>query len=192
MTSQEFERKFFELVFRTNSKLTPHIIAYRLGLPYQQTKTYLDQMAKDGVVSLEVDLNGVITYEVPGADRPARDWLAEAQRPRVAPVQAQPPAFGQWFSGPAVEEPPRPPEPEMPAVLASPKPSLWLWLPLLLLAFLFLPMVFGLLFFLVSDISGFMLFFLLAVAILKATCSSAACRGARSVRGCSRRFYNLY
>jgi hypothetical protein len=188
MHAQEFERKFFELVFRTNIKLTPHIIAYRLGLPYQEVKRHLDQMAHENVVSLEVDANGVITYEVLGAERPARDWLAPA------PVQPtpRPQAFGQWFSGPAVEEPPRPiytsPSPEEPVYVASP-PRAWLWVPLLVIfGLFFLPFLFGFLFFCVSDTSGIGLFFLLSIFLLKVACGFGSCgRGYRYERRCSRR-----
>jgi hypothetical protein len=186
MHAQEFERKFFELVFRTNIKLTPHLIAYRLGLSYQETKLYLDQMAHESIVSLEFDANGVITYEVPGAERPARDWLS----PTLSHVLPKTDALGQWFSGPAVEEPPKPAylafdkEP----VLVSSPPRTWLWVPLLLaFGLFFLPFLFGLLFYCVSDTSGFGLFFLLSIFFLKVSCGFGSCgQSYRYERRCSR------
>jgi hypothetical protein len=186
MHPQEFEKKFFELVFRTNIKLTPHLIAYRLGLPFQEVKQHLDKMAHQNIVSLEVDASGVITYEVPGADRPARDWMATS--PEAAAVVKLPETkeMGKWFSGPAAEEPPKPVyiEPEDEAVFVASQRS-WLWVPLLLIFSLFLlPFVFGLLFFCVSDTSGFGLFFLLSVVLLKVACGAGSC--VETSRGCRR------
>jgi hypothetical protein len=178
MHPQEFEQKFFELVFRTNIKLTPHVIAYRLGLPFQEVRQHLDQMAKENIVSLEIDAGGVITYEVLGADRPVRDWLAPAPSKAQAP-KPTPQEMGRWFAGPAAEEPAKPayiePDDEAVAFVSSPSRS-WLWVPLLLIFSLFLlPFVFGLLFFCVSDSSGFGLFFLLSIVLLKVACGAGSC-----------------
>ena len=187
MHAQEFERKFFELVFRTNIKLTPHLISYRLSLPFQEVKRHLDQMAHEGIISLEVDASGVISYEVSGAERPARDWLSPAPTP-AAPPRVEP--MGQWFSGPALEEPPRPIQlPEEAPVFVSSPPRAWLWVPLLMIfGLFFLPFLFGLLFYCVSDGSGFGLFFLLSLFLFKVSCGFGSCgQPYRYKRHCSRR-----
>jgi hypothetical protein len=174
MHAQEFERKFFELVFRTNIKLTPYLISYRLGLPFKEVKHHLEQMAHEGIISMEVDDGGVISFEVPGAERPARDWLSPTPTPAM-PLKTEP--MGQWFSGPALEEPPNPLQlsEETPVFVSSP-PRAWLWVPLLLIfGLLLLPFLFGLLFYCVSDSSGFGLFFLLSIFLLKASCGASAC-----------------
>ena len=144
-------------------------------------------MAHEGVVSLEFDANGVITYEVLGAERPARDWLS----PVAAPTAPRAEPMGQWFAGPALEEPPKPlyAPPTEEAVFVSSPPRAWLWVPLLLIfSLFFLPFLFGLLFYCVSDTSGFGLFFLFSVFLLKAACAGGSCGQTYGyTRRCTRR-----
>ena len=188
MNARDFERRFLDLVFRTNLRLTPHVVAYRLGLPFAETKEQLDRLAKSGVAEVEVDAAGVLYYEIPGVERPSRDLDAEPPRaPKPAPPKAERQAYGQYFSGPAAYSPP----PKPVYVSAPRRSSPWMWLPMMVLGgFLGLHALFAMLFFF-QDIAGLAFFFFLGFVVVRAfrgrcgtgeTQRGYACRGRGSYR----------
>lgn len=186
MNVRDFEQHFLELIFRTNLRLTPHVVAYRLGLSVRETREHLDRLARDGVAAVEVDANGVLSYEVPGAERPSRDLLAAEANPAPAPPLPQGP--GQWFAGPALSSAA---PVARPARLASPRPSLaWLWLPALLAGGLFfLPLFFTLCFLVFQDFFGLVLFFLLGFSLMRLV-RATSCRA--SLPDDAPRVYRIY
>lgn len=185
MNAREFEQRFLELVFRTNAKLTPHVIAYRFGIPFAEAKEHLENLAKNGVVEMEVDDSGQIRYEVPGVERPERDLMAESGAPRAVPPPrpaTKPGQPGQWFSGPASSYPP-----PRPVIIAAPprRPSMgWLWLPAVIMGSLFVMPIFLTLFFLfLKDFLGVFFFFMMGFCLMKMV------RGGRSSYRCGRSDY---
>jgi len=91
MNVRDFEQRLLAVVFQSKERLTPHFVAYQLGLPFAETKAHLEKLAQEGVISMELDDNGAIWYEVPGAERlteakPA--YIPAAQPPRPVVVAA--------------------------------------------------------------------------------------------------------
>jgi hypothetical protein len=188
VNAREFERRFLDLVFRTNLRLTPHVVAYRLGLPFAETKEQLDRLAKAGVAEVEVDAAGVLYYEVPGVERPSRDLDAEPPpAPKPPPPKSERQAYGQYFTGPAAYPPP----PKPVYVSAPRQTSPWMWLPLMVLGgYLGLHALFAMIFFF-QDIAGLAFFFFLGFVVVRAfrgrSCAGGSqggysCRGRGSYR----------
>src|SRR5262249_26221941 len=80
---REFEQQFLSLVFRTSARITPHVVAYRLGIPFAEANEHLDRLAKQGMITLEIDEAGPTYYQVPGVDRPAQGVGSSVAQPAV-------------------------------------------------------------------------------------------------------------
>lgn len=89
MNNREFEQRFLELVFRSNVRLTPATVAYRLGMPIAEVKRQLEGLLTQGVVELQSDAEGNLFYVVPGVDRPERDELPLVSRPKTVAAPRQ-------------------------------------------------------------------------------------------------------
>lgn len=159
MNAREFEKRLLDLVFQTDLRITPHLVAYRLDIPFQEAREQLDRMAKQGVINLEMDEAGNVHYEVPGVERP-REVRAQA---KVVPKEG----FGQWFEGPANERP---------IFIAAPprRPMNWMLVPLLALGGLFvLPLFFTMMFLLFRGLFGVGFFFLMGFLVVRAMSAGA-------------------
>lgn len=72
MKKRDFELRLLDLVFTSSERLTPHLVAYRLNIPFSEAREHLDRMVKEGVLTLEMDERGNTWYEAPGVERPQR------------------------------------------------------------------------------------------------------------------------
>jgi hypothetical protein len=92
LNNRDFEQRFLDLVFRSDERLTPHLVAYRLDIPFAEAKQQLERLAKEGMVSFEMDESGNTWYEVPGVERRKRsfDDAPRAPLPPVKPAEPQP------------------------------------------------------------------------------------------------------
>jgi hypothetical protein len=90
-----FESRVMELLFKTGHKLTPQLVAFRVGCPVEVARKYLDHMASTDVVLMEVDANGGIQYDVHGRPPPSNEalsWTSGAGAANAAYGSAYPPA----------------------------------------------------------------------------------------------------
>ena len=85
MKKQETERQLLALALRSETKLTPALVAYRLELPLAEAKSRLDKLASEGVLELESDERGGLRYALLGAERIERD-----EPPRIVSAPTPP------------------------------------------------------------------------------------------------------
>jgi hypothetical protein len=76
MDYKVFEARCLELFFKTPDQVTAHVAAYRIGLPVDDARTMLEQMATREVVSMESDDNGVIYFDIPNRPAPSGQPLS--------------------------------------------------------------------------------------------------------------------
>jgi hypothetical protein len=88
MSERDFERGVLELVFRTNIRITPAAVAYRLGVPVSEAKRELERLLQLGVLELESDAEGHLYYVAPGAERPDKELPLSSPRQVAAPKRA--------------------------------------------------------------------------------------------------------
>lgn len=85
-----FESRVMELLFKTDLKLTPQLVAFRVGCPVELARTFLEHMTTAEILVMEVDPNGLIHYDVPGRPAPTNEplsWLAMAPQVLVQRVR---------------------------------------------------------------------------------------------------------
>jgi hypothetical protein len=97
-----FEARVLELMFKTDARITPPLVAYRVGCSVDVARQFLEAMAREGSISMEVDEKGTVHYDVPG--RPAStneplSWMPAAPPGLVAhgqpaPAHLVPSAYG--------------------------------------------------------------------------------------------------
>lgn len=86
-----FESRVMELLFKTNEKLTPQLVAFRVGCPVAVARQHLDEMTSREVVSMEVDGSGMISYDIAGRPPPTNQPLSwENATTRVVGPQTTP------------------------------------------------------------------------------------------------------
>lgn len=81
-----FEARVMELLFKTDSKLTPQLAAFRVGCSVEVARRFLDQMVTTEILVLESDDDGVLYYDVQGRPPPTHEplsWGARAATPVV-------------------------------------------------------------------------------------------------------------
>ena len=104
-----FEGRVLELVYKTDARLTPQFVAYKLGCPVGRAQALLEQMAGSGILSLESDDAGALYFDMAGRpaasgeplswqDRPASDGAASTP---AAPSPSSWPAGTSWPAAPA-------------------------------------------------------------------------------------------
>jgi hypothetical protein len=69
MDASVFEARLMELMFKSDARIIPQLVAYRVGCSVELARRYLDEMVTSNILTMEVDDKGVIDYEMPG--RPA-------------------------------------------------------------------------------------------------------------------------
>jgi hypothetical protein len=88
MNERDFERGVLELVFRTNIRITPAAVAYRLGVSVSEAKRGLERLLALGVLELESDGEGHLYYVAPGAERPDKELPLALPRQVAAPKRS--------------------------------------------------------------------------------------------------------
>ena len=95
MDDRVFEGRVLELMFKTDSRVTPQFAAYKFNITVDEARTKLDSMAARDALTLESDDNGALYYDLPNRPPPTREPLS-------------------WQPGPAAAAPPFYPQPVMP------------------------------------------------------------------------------
>jgi hypothetical protein len=82
-----FESRVIELIIKTDAKIVPVLVAYRIGCTVEVARQHLETMARQGTLTMEVDDRGLISYEMPGRLPPTNEPLSWAL---AAPLVAAP------------------------------------------------------------------------------------------------------
>ena len=143
MDDKVFESRVLELMFKTDSRLTPQFAAYRFGITVDEARHKLESMAGRDILTLESDDGGALYYELPNRPPPTREPLSW----QVAPVAVAPPM------------PPMPyyPQPMMPVMM--PPPPVFLGQEKSVAASILLSFFFGPLGMLYSTVTGALIMF---------------------------------
>ena len=70
MNREQFESRVLDLWMTTRIPLTRAHVQYRTGVPRKQLNKWLDEMVGEGVLECDVDDDGEMLWNVPGAARP--------------------------------------------------------------------------------------------------------------------------
>ena len=74
-----FESRSLELLYKTDAQLTPTYSAYRIGCSVSEATEFLDRMATAGILTIEVDENGTLFYDLNGRPSPSGEPLSWQQ-----------------------------------------------------------------------------------------------------------------
>jgi hypothetical protein len=85
MNNRKFEQRVLDLIFHTSERLTPHLVSYRLDVPFAEAKQGLERLAKEGVLAMESDESGNVWFEAPGVARAAGAPAARREATFAAP-----------------------------------------------------------------------------------------------------------
>jgi hypothetical protein len=110
MDDRVFEGRVLELVFKTDSQITPQFVAYKLGIAVDEARHRLDAMVTRDVLTLESDDNGALYYHMANRPPPTREPLS------WQPAQAAPSPQMPAYPPPAPYYPP----PAMPVMMPPP------------------------------------------------------------------------
>jgi hypothetical protein len=94
MIYRVFEGRLLELLYKTDARLTPQLVAFRVGCSIADAQGYLEQMAGQGTLAIENDDVGNVYYDLPGRPAPTGEplsWKAgAAPEDPAAPSAATP------------------------------------------------------------------------------------------------------
>jgi TM2 domain-containing membrane protein YozV len=87
---RHFEREFLRLAFTTDVELSPAMLAFAVGISIREAETHLQALVTQGTLTLEVDDDGRLIYEMP--ERPTEPLpeehpIALAHRPVLQLVE---------------------------------------------------------------------------------------------------------
>lgn len=103
MDDRVFEGRVLELMFKTDSRMTPQFVAYRLGITVDEARSKLEGMAGREILTLESDDGGALYYELPNRPPPTREPLSWQSVQPVAPVPAPyPPPPAPYYPPPVM------------------------------------------------------------------------------------------
>jgi len=71
VTKEELEQSLLELWLSTRIPLTRAHVQYHTGVTRKRLSQWLDELVVEGVLDVDVDDDGEMIYQVPGAKRPA-------------------------------------------------------------------------------------------------------------------------
>ncbi len=61
-----FESRVLELLYKTDLRLYTQQVAFRVGCTVAETTQYLEAMARNGILVMEIDDDGAVYFDVPG------------------------------------------------------------------------------------------------------------------------------
>lgn len=76
MNYRVFEARVLELLYKTDVRLVPQQAAFRLGCSVEEARRLLEEMTRAGAVTMEVDGDGVIYYDIPSRPPPTGEPLS--------------------------------------------------------------------------------------------------------------------
>jgi hypothetical protein len=150
MKYPQFEARTLELLFKTDVKLVVQQVAFRVGCTVDEAKKFLDQMASAGTLTMEVDDDGVIYYDIPGRPPPTGEPLS-------------------WAVSNADPAPPGPKQMALQHVPVAPVPSVVTAREKSVGAAVVLALLFGPLGMMYSTIAGGLIMMLLTLIVVPAT-----------------------
>ncbi len=103
-----FESRILELLYKTDIKLVVQQAAFRTQVSVEEANAFLDQMSTNGVVTMEIDEDGNIFYDVPGRPPPsgeALSWGPDAVAQHPQGERSQVPILVPAVSLPFVQRP---------------------------------------------------------------------------------------
>ena len=86
MDSGIFESRVIELMFKSDARMIPQLVSYRVGCPADLTRKYLDALVTRSILTMEVDDKGVIYYDMPGRPTATNESLSWTTAPPAALV----------------------------------------------------------------------------------------------------------
>jgi hypothetical protein len=97
---RQFEREFLRLAFTTSVELTPASLAFIANLSIQEAEQHMQALVSQGVLELQCDDEGRLTYTMP--DRPSQPFSLED-----AALIGSRQVIAEFVSTPGFGEPPR-------------------------------------------------------------------------------------
>lgn len=94
---REIEQRLLELAHTTDAKITVPTLAYYAGCSLAEASHVLDDLAVHERLTMEVDDDGTIRYELPG--RQKLDWKP-AGRTALVPLEPSPPVLAGRTASP--------------------------------------------------------------------------------------------
>jgi hypothetical protein len=86
-----FEARVMELLYKTDAKLTPQLVSFRVGCSVEVARQHLERMAATDVLTMEPDESGTLYYDVAGRPPPTNEPLSWMQQ-QLGIAVSQPPA----------------------------------------------------------------------------------------------------
>jgi len=102
MEYPEFERKFLDLVYRSDVTITAVNIAYHLGMPVAEAQDKLTEMELNGILVEEQDAKGDSYWKLPNRPQAASLVVSQAATPATAGAAGAPAASPSAAIGPAL------------------------------------------------------------------------------------------
>lgn len=177
MDFRSFESRILELMFKTDARMIPQYVAYRLECPVEVARQHCEEMVRQGVLTMEVDDKGVIYYDMPGRPPATNEAIlpAGANRPQLAPQHAQYAAPPTYAAQPLQQMHVAQPYAQMPVQVqinnVAPPPTMYVAASSTKSAGLAacLALLLGPIGMLYSTVSGALIMFLLNIVIIPAT-----------------------
>lgn len=89
MDYEVFESRILELAYKTDSQLTSQLAAYKVGCTVDQARTFLEAMAANAVLNMDVDDSGMVLFNLPGRPPPSGEPLTWAQGTGQVPTSLE-------------------------------------------------------------------------------------------------------
>jgi len=86
---EQFESRVLDLWMTTNIPLTRAHVQYHTGVPRRQLNKWLDDMVGEGVLECDVDDDGEMLWNVPGAVRPIQGARTFAELEKVGRMREE-------------------------------------------------------------------------------------------------------
>jgi hypothetical protein len=120
-----FESRVIELMFKTDARIIPPLVAYRVGCSVELARRFLEEMARQGTVTMEVDEKGLVFFDMPGRPAPTNEplsWLAASPPAVAAPATPEPMGI-MPYGAPLAAYPPQGPYPLQVQIHNAPPPA---------------------------------------------------------------------